>query len=284
MRTRTPHRAHPHGHADGGWAAEDDDWLDDAIHGAARRRRRVRFLLAVLAACVAIGTAAALTWTLLPAASGKGRASLGDPSHGTARPSATPTPTPTVIPSRGTGKFIRATGSGRKVGRGTLLRYAVEVEGGIGQQADAFARVVDGILADRRGWTAAGKWAFQRVGSARYDFVVRLAAPKTVDRICAKYGLDTESRVNCAGGKEVVVNLRRWLLLTPVYKGRPQLYRALVINHEVGHRLGFDHVTCPRKGRPAPVMQQQIFGMKGCVVNGWPYDSRGRLITGPAVP
>src|SRR5207248_1500932 len=48
-------------------------------------------------------------------------------------------------------------------------------------------------------------------------------------------------------------------------------------------KWSFQHVTCQGKGKPAPVMMQQMFGLKGCVTNVWPYTSSGRLITGPPV-
>jgi Protein of unknown function (DUF3152) len=189
------------------------------------------------------------------------------------------------IPTLGDGRFTRPSGRGtRPVGRGQLLRYVVEVEGGPRQDPADFARRVDAVLGDRQGWTGGGRWAFQRVTSGTYDFVVRLASPGTVDRLCGAAGLKTEGEVNCSAGKQVVVNLKRWLLLTTFYQGQPDEYHALVINHEVGHRLGFGHVTCSGKGRLAPVMQQQIFGMRGCRINGRPYDRRGRLITAPQVP
>ncbi|PKK12858.1 DUF3152 domain-containing protein [Thermomonospora sp. CIF 1] len=265
----------------GGGSPFGEDW-PQALHGAYRRRRGGGFLMGLLLACLSTAAVTAFTW-VYPSGESTG------PAAGTVRQSAlpaalsAPAAAPVTVPRRGTGRFVRAPGSTPKVGRGRLLRYAVEVEDGIGQQAAEFARIVDGVLAHRRGWTAGGEWAFKRVSSSRYDFVVRLASPDTVDEICARYGLDTEGEVNCAGGRDVVINLRRWLLLTPYYKDRPALYRALAINHEVGHRLGHGHVTCPRKGRPAPVMQQQIFGLKGCVINAWPYDARGRFITGPSV-
>lgn len=188
------------------------------------------------------------------------------------------------IPASGPGTFTTASGSSAKVGKGTVLRYRVDVEDGLDLSAADVARQVEQILADRRGWTADGHSAFQRVSGGATDFAVRIATPGTVDKICGQYGLDTEGKVNCNVADNVMVNLRRWLLATPVYAKDVTAYRALIINHEVGHFLGHGHVGCPGPGRPAPAMMQQIKGMFGCVPNVWPYDGRGRLVTGPSVP
>ncbi|MEU6192576.1 DUF3152 domain-containing protein [Streptomyces sp. NPDC047061] len=206
------------------------------------------------------------------------------PSPGPATTSASPRISPTPeIPAKGPGTFVTATGGSTRVGSGTLLRYRVDVENGIDLSAADVARQVERILADRRGWTADGRSAFERVSSGPTDFVVRVATPGTVDRICGQYGLDTGGEVNCNVADQVMVNLRRWLLATPVYARRVKDYRALIINHEVGHFLGHGHVGCPGAGRPAPVMMQQIKGMHGCLPNVWPYDEKGRYLTGPAV-
>ncbi|MEH0574843.1 DUF3152 domain-containing protein [Streptomyces sp. B21-108] len=188
------------------------------------------------------------------------------------------------IPASGPGTFTTASGSSAKVGKGTALRYRVDVEDGIDLSATDVARQVELILADRRGWTADGRSAFRRVSVGAVDFVVRVATPGTVDKICGQYGLDTGGEVNCNVDDNVMVNLRRWLLATPVYAKDVTAYRALIINHEVGHFLHHNHVGCPGPGRPAPAMMQQIKGMNGCVPNVWPYDAQGRLITGPSVP
>ncbi|MFC8519276.1 DUF3152 domain-containing protein [Streptomyces sp. NPDC057257] len=189
-----------------------------------------------------------------------------------------------AIPRHGPGTYVTAPGGSAVVGRGKAFRYTVEVENGIDVSPAKAAEEVERILADPRGWTADGHSAFRRVSSGPADLHIRIATPDTVDTICLRHGLDTGGEYNCSANGDVMVNLKRWVLATPVYAKDVPSYRALIINHEVGHFLGHGHVTCPGKGKPAPAMMQQIKGMLGCVPNVWPYDAEGRLITGPAAP
>ncbi|MEU8934337.1 DUF3152 domain-containing protein [Streptomyces sp. NPDC048409] len=190
-----------------------------------------------------------------------------------------------AIPSSGPGTFTTAAGGKDRFGGSSrVLTYRVQVEDGIGISAASVAAEVDRVLADRRGWTADGKTGFRRVSGAVSDFRIRLATAKTVDRICGEYGLDTGGEVNCDVGQDVMVNLKRWEVGTQYYPDDITTYRALIINHEVGHFLGHGHETCPGPGKPAPVMMQQINGLHGCKVNVWPYDDEGRPLTGPSVP
>ncbi len=198
--------------------------------------------------------------------------------------SASPGPSTTPLPQSGPGTFVTAPGGSGRVGKGTPLRYRVEVEKGITISPEDVAAQVERTLADPRGWTADGHSAFQRVSSGPTDFKVSLATPATVDKVCAEGGLDTGGKVNCSVNHDVMVNLRRWVLATEFYPKDVIGYRSLIINHEVGHFLGHGHVTCPGEGRSAPAMMQQIKGLLGCVPNVWPYDNDGRLLTGPSVP
>ena len=212
-----------------------------------------------------------------------------EPQRTTASPepspsSASPSPSTTPLPQSGPGTFVTAPGGSERVGKGTPMRYRVEVENGITISPEDVAEQVERTLADPRGWTADGHSAFQRVSGGPTDFRVRLATPATVDKICADGGLDTGGKVNCSVNRNVMVNLRRWVLATEFYAKDVTGYRSLIINHEVGHFLGHGHVTCPGEGKPAPAMMQQIKGLLGCVPNVWPYDSDGRLLTGPSVP
>jgi hypothetical protein len=216
------------------------------------------------------------------------------PTSPSARPSTTrPTPSATTpppqshkqanVPSSGSGAFHTADATGNASGHGTIRRYKVEVEGGIDLSASVAAHEISDILADPRGWTADGHDGFQLVSSGSADFVIKIATPNTVDTICGAAGLLTHGEVNCDVGSTVVVNLKRWMLGSPEFKGPIEGYRALIINHEVGHRIGHGHEGCPGPGKLAPVMMQQIKGLDGCKANEWPYDSDGRYIRGPSV-
>jgi hypothetical protein len=198
----------------------------------------------------------------------------------TTPPAATASASPTVI--RATGVFARAPGGSARHGSGTPRTYRVEVEVDTGQSVPEFAAAVDATLADPASWTSQGRWSLQRADGEAVDFVIRLATPATVDRICGAAGLDTRGYVSCRSGHFVMINLDRWLHAVPDYRGDIALYRQYVINHEVGHQLGYGHQACPGPGLLAPVMQQQTFGLKGCVANGWPYVG-GKLVSGPPV-
>ncbi|MFB6892074.1 DUF3152 domain-containing protein [Kitasatospora sp. NPDC056327] len=212
------------------------------------------------------------------------------PSPAATTPEPPPSPPASTAPGgpetavRGSGAFTIAQGSAAPVGRGTIRRYRVEVEDGIGIDPAASAAQVQSILADRRGWTNDRKNGFQLVASGSYDFTVKIASPGTVDRICGAAGLDTRGEVNCNVGSQVLVNVKRWTTGSPQFDGPIDEYRALVINHEVGHRIGHGHETCPGPGKPAPAMMQQIYGLKGCTSNAWPYSAEGTYLSGPPVP
>ncbi|WP_329313868.1 DUF3152 domain-containing protein [Streptomyces sp. NBC_01262] len=189
------------------------------------------------------------------------------------------------VPSTGPGSFRTASAGAvhaATAGKGTVLRYKVQVEKGIAVDADEAAEEVVAILADKRGWTANGKNGFKLVSSGKSDFIVKIATPGTVDKLCGAVGLKTYGKVNCRAGASVVVNLRRWVDGSPEFDGTIGDYHALIVNHEVGHRLGHGHLTCAGKGKLAPVMMQQIKGLKGCKANAWPYDEDGDYISGPA--
>ncbi|WP_308290918.1 DUF3152 domain-containing protein [Micromonospora sp. RL09-050-HVF-A] len=192
---------------------------------------------------------------------------------------------PTGYPRSGPGRFTAADGRSEVYGSdGPLHRYRIEVEQGTGQDVDAFAAAVDATLGDPNSWIRSGELRFQRVPEvAAADFTIYLATPATSERICAEGGLDTEGYTSCRLPGRVVINLARWMDAVPDYGAPLSVYRTYVVNHEVGHELGEEHQACPGVGEPAPVMQQQTYGLDGCVANAWPYVDGSRY-SGELIP
>jgi Protein of unknown function (DUF3152) len=191
-------------------------------------------------------------------------------------------PVPTVARA-GAGTFAFAAEVGPVVGQdGPLLTYRVAVEDGVGVDPAAFGSAVESILSDTRGWLGEGNRRLQRVaGPTPSSFVVLLASPVTSEQLCRVDFLETDQYTNCRlGDNRVIINSERWLTAVPDYGAGLDVYRAYALNHEVGHQFGYGHELCPSPGVPAPVMQQQTYGLQGCVANGWPFVNGGRY-TGP---
>jgi hypothetical protein len=125
------------------------------------------------------------------------------------------------------------------------------------------------VLGDRRSWIAGGRVSFKRV-SGGGNTQVYLASPENVDRLCEP--LNTNGQVSCSIGSRVVFNVDRWRGAVSHWpsKNKVGTYRKMLINHEFGHRIGLGHQNCPGGGQPAPVMQQQTYGLQGCEANWWP--------------
>ncbi|MEU6840739.1 DUF3152 domain-containing protein [Streptomyces sp. NPDC046716] len=184
---------------------------------------------------------------------------------------------------KASGKFDAVGGFDKAPGRGQKFRYRVDVEKGLGLDGRLFAQAVQKTLNDKRSWAHNSARTFERISSGKPDFVITLASPGTTADWCAKSGLDTtEDNVSCdsAATERVMINAYRWAQGSKTYDdvlhgGAIHPYRQMLINHEVGHRLGYNHVTCSQDGALAPVMQQQTkflsFDGITCKPNPWVY-------------
>ncbi|MBT2387756.1 DUF3152 domain-containing protein [Streptomyces sp. ISL-11] len=181
----------------------------------------------------------------------------------------------------GSGDFQTVGGHDKAPGKGEVLRYRIDVEKGLPLDGGLFATAVQRTLNDDRSWGHDGTRTFERVSSGRTDFVITLATPGTTADWCAKSGLDTtEDNVSCdsAATERVMINAYRWAQGAQTYGDGMLAYRQMLINHEVGHRLGHDHESCAKEGAPAPVMMQQTKFLttdgRTCRPNPWPYPGR----------
>jgi hypothetical protein len=211
--------------------------------------------------------------------------SPGDPSGS---PGATPTTAPSRKPSGASpnaadrragirsrrvvdslsGRLVTVRGSSKAPGEGRVTRIKVQVESGLPVDGRVFATFVMDTLNDPRSWGHDGSRTFARTDGA-YDVRVVLASPETSRGMCRP--LETLGRLSCHSGDAAVLTYYRWVDAIPDYGKDRTGYRHYVVNHEVGHALGHGHVSCPGRGRPAPVMMQQTKGLKGCEPNPWPF-------------
>ncbi|MFP5219761.1 MAG: DUF3152 domain-containing protein [Actinomycetes bacterium] len=187
-----------------------------------------------------------------------------------ARPSGPSAPAESAAPSTpGTAPQTGAPSEDAPEPEVVVVRYRVER-----RTADAatagFEGVVEQTLTDSRGWEQAG-FDLVRDDSPDTPFVVVLAEPDEVDRLCLPY--DTYGKYSCQNGPVVALNADRWRTATPEWTGDLATYRRMLVNHEVGHLLGRRHPPepqCPVPRRRALVMSQQSTELNGCLPNPWP--------------
>ncbi|WP_319431301.1 DUF3152 domain-containing protein [Mycobacterium sp. RTGN5] len=194
-------------------------------------------------------------------------------------------------------------GTSPKVGDGTAktFTYTVEIEDGVDTASfggdEGFARMVSETLSNPKSWIHNPQFGFERVDAGsegvKPDFRVSLTSPMTVREGCG-YEIPLESSCyNPAYGPDaqprVFINESRWVRGAVPFQGDIGSYRQYLVNHEVGHAIGYQHhEPCDENGGLAPVMMQQTFSTadndasrfdpeyvkadgKTCRFNPWPY-------------
>lgn len=194
----------------------------------------------------------------------------------------------------GTYRVIGAPGMKAGEGKDKVVRYVIEVEGGVDTAGlggdDALASMIDATLSNPKGWTHDPAYRFEHVGpSDNPTMRIQLTSVGTTHELC---GTDLAMETSCfySEGNRVVVNESRWVRGATPFQGDLGSYRQYLINHEVGHGLGFSaHEPCGGNGELAPVMMQQTLSLNNsqlagfdpgevysddnatCKYNPWPY-------------
>ncbi|WP_018296160.1 DUF3152 domain-containing protein [Corynebacterium lubricantis] len=177
---------------------------------------------------------------------------------------------------QGNGSYRIVGEPGMSAGQGETLSttYVIEIENGVDTTTyggdGAFARMVDATLADPRGWTNDPNFRFEHVAADQNpDMRIQLSSVNTTAELCgADLEMETSCRTTLGGGNIVVLNEARWVRGAAPFEGDLGAYRQYLINHEVGHGIGYaDHVPCSEDGALAPIMMQQTLSLNNTELN-----------------
>ena len=116
-----------------------------------------------------------------------------------------------VVPATGPGTYQAARERAKPASDGgRLIRFDVKVERNLDIPPDEAAKLIAGILNDRRSWRGTGRWRFELVSavSDQAELHAYIVTPGTTDRLCAP--LQTRGEVSCQNGDRVVLNAKRW--------------------------------------------------------------------------
>ncbi len=214
---------------------------------------------------------------------------LGGPGFEAAKVSAElPGGGPFTVQGAGTWQVIP--GPNAPFGAGQLFTYTVEVEDGVELEGGpaGFATTVDRTLNNPKSWIGSGRYRFQRVDDSRAATLrISLTSQLTTRKLCG-FRIPFDASCWKPEDRRVVINTARWARGAVAFQGNVVQYQQYVVNHEVGHGLGFPHISCAATGQLAPVMMQQTWGIADdylavlgtdhvtpdglvCEPNAWPF-------------
>ena len=141
------------------------------------------------------------------------------------------------------------------------IRYTTRVDSDVEYDPIQFRNEVKAYLADPHGWKSDG---YTFVRSSRPTVEIHLSSPHTLETNGCH-----DRHLSCAelGGRHMYLNAMRWMRGAPASKLPLNDYRQYMVTHEMGHILGKDHVACPGRNHPAPLMMQQTLGIGTCRPN-----------------
>lgn len=151
-----------------------------------------------------------------------------------------------------------------------VITYDVAIKGNTKGTLESFKKVVADTFKDERGWKRAGVEFKYVENNGRLHMI--LAEPGIIGALGG-----CSSQLSCTVKPAVYINDDRYMGASESYRAlgiSVENYRTMVINHEVGHWLGHDHiVSCETSTGLAPIMLQQSTGLRGCHPNYWPLSS-----------
>ncbi|MDB5178944.1 MAG: uncharacterized protein JWN01_887 [Patescibacteria group bacterium] len=140
---------------------------------------------------------------------------------------------------------------------------------------EALSVRVAAVLGAGGAWTLGGQLKFVRA-EADCNLAIRLVSPAVItalDPACAGH-------TTCQVGNVIGLNRDMWLKPPAAWTGGSDAYHGEMIDHEVGHWLGFDHASCLDTAAPKPILQAPTVVLGGCSPNWYeiPADTQGTKV------
>jgi len=152
------------------------------------------------------------------------------------------------------------------------LFYKTRVESTLNYDKDKFNQEVKAILDDPKGWIKLG-YTFEeseKDGALLIQLTSKETISKTFDDTLSYY--DVRNHLICINYNNWMGNSKSSLSLND--------YKTYVINHEVGHALGYNHPKCHCEGEKGSVMMQMSKGpnfIYPCKENSLPLDNEREI-------
>ena len=143
--------------------------------------------------------------------------------------------------------------------------YCVASKGEVGDLTE-FSDTVFSTLNDPRGWPRAGA-VFQEADGTDPNACSMTLTLAAADQMTS-FSTECSDEYSCRVGNDVVINVDRWNNATEGWLnagGTVSRYRTMVINHEVGHRLGHldNELTCSAVEPAGPAHAATVDGPAG---------------------
>jgi hypothetical protein len=146
--------------------------------------------------------------------------------------------------------------------------YTVEFSNSLSLKKNKIINKIQDVLTNKKGWSKLGyNFNFMDVNTNPH-FCIKIVPESTIVRICKFKGLScADSNTNT-----IYININLWRKGSSKSKLNLEDYRTYLINHEVGHILGKQHIdkNTLKPRTKAPVMIQQTLGINDCIPNCWP--------------